>query len=667
LGEVTLVTNAFAMLPYLLALITNGPWIELLTIPTIAIYAPVTWRLSPGSGSLWWRSLRVLAWALLLALINGILSWLIVNSVPYSGELYGGQIGELGVGLGEAMASSVLIALGLILPTRLLLALWHAGQTRLRWRLTFSYLLASILTTLFIPIAFSSFIAFSSLAAVPLASPPDAAAQRVATLVTPLMQRDASSAELQLTLQSIIDGDLLVPATTDDTLPPTLTNLRRMTLLDPNGTVLASAGPAAFGTGAQLAVNEAAPLTLLREQLPNSGCVSGAPVDDTFPTTAACAILDQGGALAATLVVENEVGTSVQYGMTMARIIGITLISVSIVLFMMPLLIVLSTIMSMSTGYLLARRLTRRIEALTAATNDVAAGNLQRRVLVETSDEIGRLSTNFNAMAARLEERERALADEAARAEALLRANRQLIANVSHELRTPLATLRGYVEALEQEHGHKLPAHDLSIIRGETKRLSGLIDDLFTLARAEVQQLPLTLEPVDVHALAEELIATVAPLAKREREVELIAMLPAKLPPVCADRVRLEQVLLNLLHNALRYTPAGGIVVVEGTPAESDVTLTVADTGIGIPPEELPFVWERFFRGDRSRARETGGAGLGLALVRELVTAMGGTVAAQSTPGRGSRFSITLQQASAATHAHVDAPDTVDKIQSAQR
>jgi signal transduction histidine kinase len=173
--------------------------------------------------------------------------------------------------------------------------------------------------------------------------------------------------------------------------------------------------------------------------------------------------------------------------------------------------------------------------------------------------------------------------------------------------------------------------------------LTRLIDDLFTLARAEAQQLPLTIEPVDVGVRAQQLVETLAPLARREREIEIVSALPSDLPYALADRVRLEQALLNLLQNALRYTPPGGIVALEGASENGVVTITVADTGVGIPADELPLVFERFYRSDSSRARETGGAGLGLALVHELITVMGGTVAVESTPGRGSKFSVRLR------------------------
>jgi signal transduction histidine kinase len=311
-------------------------------------------------------------------------------------------------------------------------------------------------------------------------------------------------------------------------------------------------------------------------------------------------------------------------------------VAIFVLLLVMPL--------ALGAGYLLARRLTRRLERLTAATGALAAGQLDQRVEIDSQDELGRLSSDFNQMAARLAERERALADAAAQAEALLRANKRLVADVSHELRNPLATLRGYLEALEQSHGDKLPSGDMHVIRNETQRLTTLVEDLFTVARAEAQQLPLTITSVDVGALARSLAATLAPLARRERQIELVTEIPADLPLAQADQTRLEQVLRNLAQNALRYTQPGGIVVLAAQADAQSVTLQVADTGVGIAPDELGLVFERFYRGDSSRARETGGAGLGLALVKELVEAMGGSVAVESEVGRGSVFRVVLRR-----------------------
>jgi signal transduction histidine kinase len=187
-----------------------------------------------------------------------------------------------------------------------------------------------------------------------------------------------------------------------------------------------------------------------------------------------------------------------------------------------------------------------------------------------------------------------------------------------------------------------LPGRDMEVIHAETERLTSLIDDLFTLTRAEARQLPLQLTSVDLFALVSRLAETIAPLARRQRSLELVTSLPDQLPLVLADTTRLEQILLNLIQNALRHTPPGGIIAIAAIAMPTMVTISVSDTGEGIAAEDLPFVFERFYRGDSSRSRETGGAGLGLALVRELTEAMDGSVSVESTLGRGSRFTVCL-------------------------
>jgi len=235
---------------------------------------------------------------------------------------------------------------------------------------------------------------------------------------------------------------------------------------------------------------------------------------------------------------------------------------------------------------------------------------------------------------------------QAARAD---QSRRELIVNVSHELRTPIASIRGHVESLLMaENPAGSPPTDqheyLEIVARETERLGALVDDLLALARAEAGELRLDLAPADVGGVAEEVWATLAPLAKRERQVTLVREIAPGLPPVWADRARLMQVLLNLVRNAITYTPAGGIISIRLMQSDAaHLALSVADTGIGIPAEDLPRVFERFYRTDASRARATGGFGLGLAIVRDLVQAMGGTVSVASREGEGSAFTVTLQ------------------------
>lgn len=269
---------------------------------------------------------------------------------------------------------------------------------------------------------------------------------------------------------------------------------------------------------------------------------------------------------------------------------------------------------------------------------------------------LGMSSTSLQLAEARaiaVHEQARA-AQEQARAERSEQSRRELIVNVSHELRTPIASIRGHVESLlmaNEEQSANLAGEAnqqqyLEIVQRETERLSALVDDLLSLARAEAGELRLDILPVAADEIVEEIYQTMAPLARRERQVTLTRSIPPDLPLVLADRQRLTQVLLNLVRNAITYTPAGGIVSISLERASSaQLALTVADTGMGIPPEDLERVFERFYRTDASRARATGGFGLGLAIVRDLVNAMGGSIAAESKVGEGSRFRLLLQVA----------------------
>jgi two-component system sensor histidine kinase BaeS len=180
------------------------------------------------------------------------------------------------------------------------------------------------------------------------------------------------------------------------------------------------------------------------------------------------------------------------------------------------------------------------------------------------------------------------------------------------------------------------------VLHREAQHLSRLVDDLFLLSTAESGGLRLTIRPVDLGEVLPEIAATFRPLARQTRQITLVAEANPELPLALGDRERIVQVLANLVRNALRYTPEGGIVSIRAQRDADFVRVVVEDTGIGVAPERLARIFDRFFRGDDARDRESGGAGLGLAIVRELVEAMGGTVAAESTPGEGSQFSFTL-------------------------
>jgi two-component system, OmpR family, phosphate regulon sensor histidine kinase PhoR len=183
----------------------------------------------------------------------------------------------------------------------------------------------------------------------------------------------------------------------------------------------------------------------------------------------------------------------------------------------------------------------------------------------------------------------------------------------------------------------------LGIVHREAERLGTLVDELLALARAETDELQLSLTPVDAAQVIVEVQESLAALARRERQVTLVHEIQPDLPPLLADRQRLVQVLLNLVRNAITYTPPGGLVSMMLQRMDQDnLTIAVADTGSGIAADELDRIFERFYRTDASRARSSGGFGLGLSIVRDLVEAMGGTIQVESTVGEGSRFEVTL-------------------------
>jgi signal transduction histidine kinase len=301
-------------------------------------------------------------------------------------------------------------------------------------------------------------------------------------------------------------------------------------------------------------------------------------------------------------------------------------------------------------SYLVMRRTTQRIKTLAAATTTLRDGNYGIRLPVEGEDEVAQLQANFNAMATDLERAIRELQQERDRVAALLQARRELIATVSHELRTPVATLRSYFETTLM-HWDKRPTrtlhHDLQVMEHEVIQLQALIEDLFTLSRTEIGRLTFRRELTDVSKLVRRVVETAAAVAWNRSKIKIVAELPTELPVIFVDVNRLEQVIQNLIHNAVRHTPPGGIIVVQVIAEPEAVLILVKDTGEGIAPEELLHIWERFYQGERARTRIESGAGLGLALVKEWIETMGGTVSVKSIVGEGSCFTLHLPLAEA--------------------
>lgn len=295
--------------------------------------------------------------------------------------------------------------------------------------------------------------------------------------------------------------------------------------------------------------------------------------------------------------------------------------------------VVAAAALSLLLGILISRWLTAPLVRLTRAAHAIATGDLGQRVDVQGRDEIAEVGTAFNRMSAHLAEAETV--------------RKNLLADVSHELRTPLAVLQGDLQAI-LDGVYPLEMAQVSGLYDETRLLTRLVDDLHELALADAGQMRLERGPVDPVELASAAVNEFAAVADGAG-VGLAVDAPDAVPEIMGDAGRLAQVLRNLIGNALRYTPAGGKITVSVAPAggaaSGAVTLRVSDTGSGIAPADLPYVFDRFYGGDKARGRRQGGsAGLGLAIARQLVRAHGGTIEAASG-AQGTTFTITLPAA----------------------
>jgi signal transduction histidine kinase len=285
----------------------------------------------------------------------------------------------------------------------------------------------------------------------------------------------------------------------------------------------------------------------------------------------------------------------------------------------------------------------KRIETLVVTTDELRIGHYAVRAPVEGKDEIAQLQKNFNAMAEELEKTVHDLQSERDHVTTLLKERRELFANVSHELRTPIATLRGYLES-DLENRVDMPVSalwkDMELMESEVLQLQERADELFTLSKAEVEPATLQTAPCDVYQLLQKLVASYAPLAWRTNKIEVVADMPFDIPLVSADQQRLEQALKNIVRNALRHTPPGGVIALIVSVEPQRVAISVEDTGEGIAPAELQHIWKRFYQARTSHTQD--GAGIGLSLVKEWITGMHGDVAVTSTLGEGSCFTLYL-------------------------
>lgn len=281
-------------------------------------------------------------------------------------------------------------------------------------------------------------------------------------------------------------------------------------------------------------------------------------------------------------------------------------------------------------SYWAALRIARPLKQMEEVTLRFAAGELDARIQASDIPELNQLGSSFNRLAASLEGTEQR--------------RRDLISDLTHELRTPLTVVRGYLEELSE--GRIDPTPDLfdRLIR-ETKRLERLVNDTQELSRAETGYLPIQVQAIELRPLLGSIISRIADQVFDD-EPQLILDCAAGLPPVNADPDRVEQVLLNLMGNALRHTPTGSITLWAALRDDRSMWVGVTDTGEGISPEDLPHIFERFWRGDRSRSRHADrpstGAGIGLSISRRLVELQGGEMEVTSELGKGSTFRFSL-------------------------
>ncbi len=353
------------------------------------------------------------------------------------------------------------------------------------------------------------------------------------------------------------------------------------------------------------------------------------------------AVLGRLGGVRAQLVGAGLIGSLLLLGMILAgaRAMFISGHDLSLLLTMLT----FAAALSVGFGLLYAMPLSSRIQRVRAGAARIAEGELELEVPVEGQDEVGDLAEDFNQMA-------RALREASEREREMEEARRDLIAAVSHDLRTPLASARALIEAVADGVAADRETEEryLSSARRELAHLSRLVDDLFELARIDAGALQLTFEEASLHDLISDTISSFQPQAER-RGVTLVGEVSGEVDPVLVNPPRLQRVLHNLVSNALRHTPADGTVALCVTPEGDDVRVEVSDTGEGIATEDLPRVFERSFRTERSRTRaereDTPGAGLGLAIARGLIEAHGGTMDVESDLGRGSRFRFTLRRA----------------------
>ena len=303
---------------------------------------------------------------------------------------------------------------------------------------------------------------------------------------------------------------------------------------------------------------------------------------------------------------------------------------------LLGLLLIFAALISASFGYILASNMTRSLWQLQKGAHDLAAGNFSTRVKLNETDELADVAEAFNLMA---DELQRSFA----RQKELEQARRNLIAAVSHDLRTPLTSIRAMIEAMSDgvvTDPATVKRYYFNI-QSQTENLSNLINDLFELTKLESEQVQLRLEPVNLNDLLSEVVDSMQQQASN-KNVSLEASFCQDALMTVAEFDKIQRVVYNLIQNAIRHTPDKGTITVKTKLVPQGIQVDVEDTGEGIDPDDQPHIFEQFFRGEKSRSRETGGAGLGLAIAKRIVEAHNGQIWVDSQPGQGTCFSFVL-------------------------
>jgi signal transduction histidine kinase len=452
--------------------------------------------------------------------------------------------------------------------------------------------------------------------------------------VRSILARDDAEATLTASLQQMVAGDTpgFDPFPADDT-----PRIDHAAIVGTDGVIIASddatwAAPGATVTAFQRSnTREAAARSLMLQGQPDpsGGDLSSMAVLDDR-TSAAYPLISADDQIVAYLVVEGNpiwdvMGFDSRWALLRSQAVEfgriITIVAVPAIVVAIPF------------GWWRSRSLSRRLERLASAADAMAEGDLATRVTVTKPDEVGRLGERFNEMATTIETNERM--------------RRAFISNVSHELRTPLTIIQGTVER-QLDHPAR-SAQELQealvLIRRESTMLERMVSDLFTVTRGHERNLRLDRKVFQLAEVAGEAVGSIQELAWSQSRVSIESLVSPDLPAVYADPIRVRQVLNNLIYNALRHTPEGGLVVVQGEVAGEYLEVAVRDTGTGIANEELDLVFERYYRSERS-TRHDDGSGLGLSVVQQLVQAHGGEVAVSSSRGEGTSFRFTLPLAS---------------------